>query len=74
VLRQLPLIICLFVVIDFLLLAAFTYWLGWKPALAENGLTNHHRSRGDPLLRMAMVGAVAKRLELEPGDCRQLVP
>ena len=38
-LRRLPFIIFLFVAFDFLLLAAFCYWFGWKPALAENGVT-----------------------------------
>jgi UPF0716 protein FxsA len=38
VLRRLPIVIFLVVAIDFLLLAAFTCWFGWQPALTHSGL------------------------------------
>ena len=64
-LRRLPFIIFLFVAFDFLLLAALCYWFGWKPALAENGVT--------AIIGLVVIlyyewrwsGAVAKRLEAD---------
>jgi UPF0716 protein FxsA len=66
VLKRLPFILFLLVAVDFLVMAGFWHWFGWKPTLAENGL-------------MTIVGliviiyyewrwseAVAKRLEIEP--------
>ena len=65
-LKRLPFIIFLAVAIDFLLLVMLSCWFGWKPALAEIGLTT--------IVGLAVIlyyewrwsEAVAKRLELEP--------
>lgn len=65
-LKRLPFIIFLVVACDLLLLGGLTYWWGWKPTLAENGLTT--------ILGLAVIlyyewrwsEAVAARLTAEP--------
>jgi UPF0716 protein FxsA len=66
VLRRLPIIIFLFVGLDFLLLGALTYWLGWKPTLAENGLTTIIGLVVILYYEWRWSEAVAERLESEP--------
>ena len=65
-LRRLPFIIFLFVAFDFLLLGVFTYWLGWKPALAENGLTTVIGLVVILYYEWRWSEAVAGRIESEP--------
>jgi UPF0716 protein FxsA len=65
-LRRLPFIIFLFVALDFLLLGALTYWLGWKPAAVENGLTTVIGLVVILYYEWRWSEAVAGRIESEP--------
>jgi UPF0716 protein FxsA len=66
VFRRIPFIVFLFVAFDFLLLAALCYWFGWRPALAENGLTTVIGLVVILYYEWRWSEGVAKRLESEP--------
>jgi UPF0716 protein FxsA len=66
VLKRLPFIIFSLVALDFLALAAFWHWFGWKPALAENGLTTIVGLMVIIYYEWRWSEAVAQRLEIEP--------
>jgi UPF0716 protein FxsA len=66
VLRRLPFIIFLVVALDFLLLGGLCCWFGWKPMLAENGVTTIFGLVVILYYEWRWSEGVAERLESEP--------
>jgi UPF0716 family protein affecting phage T7 exclusion len=67
VLRQLPLVICVVVLLDFLFWGFLSYWFGWQLGLTETAVTTIAGLVVIVYYEWRWSEAVAKRLESEPG-------